>query len=214
MAIVAPAVTRETEEEYKRTIEYLHPFAERVHIDITDGEFAPTFTVGADRIWWPQEWTVDIHAMVARPSQYVDALIQLRPHLIIFHAEAQEDLLPIFQTVKQAGIKVGVALLKTTVPSTVKEYIEVADHVMIFSGKLGYYGGEASLMQLEKVRLVRNIHPEVEIGWDGGATVENVFSLAEGTVDVVNVGGEINNADNPEEAYHKMVSELSKRSVI
>lgn len=212
--VIAPTVLCETEEEYKATIERLSEFAKRVHIDLTDGQFAPTFTVGVNKLWWPQEWEVDIHAMVAQPSQYVPTLIQLKPHTIILHAEASEDLLPSIAAIKQAGIKVGVALLKTTVPTTVQEYIEQADHVLIFSGELGHYGGSASLMQLEKVRLVRNIHPEVEIGWDGGANVENAFSLSQGTVNVINVGGAINKSEDPATIYDQMVAEINKHSVI
>ena len=60
-------------------------------------------------------------------------------------------------------------------PNTVKDVISAVDHVLVFSGDLGHYGGKASLMQLEKVCLIRSIHPSVEVGWDGGATLENVF---------------------------------------
>lgn len=214
MAVIAPTMLCETEDDYKATVERLHAFAQRVHIDLTDGEFAPTFTVGVNQLWWPQEWVVDIHAMVAHPSQYVDALIQLHPSTVIFHAEAAEDLTPTIAKLKQAGIKAGVALLKPTVPSEVSNYIEIADHVLVFSGDLGHYGGTASLMQLEKVRLVRKIHPEVEVGWDGGANPENVFSLAQGTVDVINCGGAINKAADPAAAYKQMVDEINKHSVI
>lgn len=214
MAVIAPCITVETEDDYKATVERLHPFAQRVHIDLMDGEFAPTFSIGVNQIWWPQEWIVDIHAMVAHPSQYVDALIQLHPNSVIFHVEASEDLTPTIAKLKQAGIKAGVALLRPTVPSEVSNYIEIADHVLVFSGDLGHYGGTASLMQLEKVRLIRKIHPEVEVGWDGGANVENVFSLAQGTVDVINCGGAVNKAADPPAAYKQMVDEINKHSVI
>ena len=214
MAAIVPTILCETEDDYKATIERLHPFAQRVHIDLTDGEFAPTFTVGVNQIWWPQEWVVDIHAMVAHPSRYVDALIQMKPATVIFHVETGEDLAPIIAKLKQAGIKAGVALLKPTVPSTVQSYIESADHVLVFSGQLGYYGGTASLMQLEKVRLIRNIHPEVEVGWDGGANAENAFSLAQGGVDVINCGGAINKAADPAAAHKQLVDEINKHAVI
>lgn len=214
MSTIVPTILCETEDDYKATIERLHPFAQRVHIDLTDGEFAPTFTVGVNQIWWPQEWVVDIHAMVAHPSQYVDALIQMKPATVIFHVETGEDLTPIIAKLKQAGIKAGVALLKPTVPSTVQPYIESADHVLVFSGQLGYYGGTASLMQLEKVRLIRNIHPEVEVGWDGGANAENAFSLAQGGVDVINCGGAINKAADPAAAHKQLVDEINKHAVI
>lgn len=214
MTVLAPCITVETEVDYKANVELLHPFAERVHIDISDGEFSPVTLIGADKLWWPQEWVVDIHAMVARPSQYVQSLIELHPNTIIFHAEVSEDLLPIIAQIKQAGIRVGVALLRPTVPSTVSQYIEAADYVLIFSGDLGHYGGKASLMQLEKVRLVRNINAQVEIAWDGGANPENAFSLAQGGIDVVNVGGAISRVEDPAGAYRKMVSEINKHSVI
>jgi ribulose-phosphate 3-epimerase len=69
-------------------------------------------------------------------------------------------------------------------------------------------------MQLEKVRLIRMIHPEVEVGWDGGVNVENAFSLAQGTVDVLNVGGAINKASDPAAVYAQLESEMNKHSVI
>lgn len=214
MSTIAPALLAETADDYKAMVERIHPFAKRVHIDICDGEFAPTFTVGAAQVWWPQEWTVDIHAMVARPSEHLETLISLKPHLIIFHAETQEDIVPVLQHVKQFGIKAGVALLRSTVPSTVAPAIQAADHVMIFSGELGKYGGTASLMQLEKVRLIRMIRQDIEIGWDGGANVENAYSLSQGGVDVLNVGGAIAKADDPQAVYNALVAEINKHGVI
>jgi ribulose-phosphate 3-epimerase len=214
MSVIAPALLCENPDDYKALVERVHPFAERVHVDITDGEFAPTFTINAAQVWWPQEWTVDIHAMVARPSEHLETLIALKPNMIIFHVEVEEDILAILQHVKKFGIKAGIALLRPTVPSTVAPAIEAADHVMIFSGELGKYGGTASLMQLEKVRLIRNIRQDVEIGWDGGVNVENAYSLAQGGVDVLNVGGTLAKAQDPQSTYVTLVNEINKHGII
>lgn len=214
MTVIAPCITVETPEDYQASIERLSSFAERVHIDISDGEFAPRFLLSADQLRWPENWKVDIHAMVARPSEYLPTLLKLKPHLVVLHAEASEDIAPMLQKLKENGIKAGVALLKTTVPKTVAPLIELADHVMIFSGELGQYGGTASMMQLEKIRLVRMIHPEVEIGWDGGAKIENTFSLTQGGVDVINTGGAISQSGDPAATYKQMVAETTKNSVI
>ncbi|TAK34677.1 MAG: hypothetical protein EPO30_12125, partial [Lysobacteraceae bacterium] len=177
MATIVPCVTVSTPEDYKASLERIHTFATRIHIDISDGQFAPIELLAPNQIWWPQEWQIDIHAMVNQPSLYVPQLITLKPNMITLHAEAQEDILPWLQQIKQVGIRAGVALLRSTVPSDVAGLIEAADHVMIFSGELGKYGGSASMMQLEKVRLVKNINAGTEIGWDGGVSVENAFSL-------------------------------------
>ncbi len=214
MSTIAPAILAETPDDYKAQVERVHTFTERVHIDICDGEFAPTFTVGAAQVWWPQDWTVDIHAMVARPSEHLETLISLKPHMIIFHAETSEDIVPILEHVKKFEIKAGLALLKSTVPATVQPAIQAADHVMIFSGELGKYGGTASLMQLEKVRLIKNIKPDVEIGWDGGVNVENAYSLAQGGVDVLNVGATIANSQDPQTVYATLVNEINKHGII
>lgn len=214
MAVIAPAILTQTPEDYKAQLERIHTFATRVHIDLSDGSFAPSQTVAANQVWWPQQWQIDIHAMVAEPSKYLPTLIGLKPHMIIFHAEVKEDLVPIFQQVKQAGIKAGVALMRPTVPADIGGVLEAADHAMIFSGDLGKYGGTASLMQLEKVRLIKTINSGLEIGWDGGANVDNVFSLAQGGVDVINVGGALQKAADPQAAYQAIVNEVNKQGVI
>ncbi len=214
MSIIVPTIMAETVDQLREATEKFQTFARRVHIDISDGEFAPTFLLSEAQLFWPQGWEVDIHAMVARPSEHLGQLMQLKPSMIILHAETQEDILPHLATIKQAGIRAGVALLKTTVPATVEAAIKEADHVMIFSGELGKFGGTASMMQLEKIRLIKKIKPDAEIGWDGGVKMDNAYTLTQGGVDVLNVGGEITNSPNPAETYNELVKEINKHGVI
>ena len=214
MSVIVPTVMVETIDQLRESTTKLQPFARRVHIDISDGEFAPTFLLSEAQLFWPEGWEVDIHAMVARPSEHIAQLIQLKPSLVIFHAETQEDIVPHLAALKQAGIRAGVALLKTTVPASVAPAIQAADHVMIFSGDLGKFGGTASMMQLEKIRLIKKIKPDVEIGWDGGVKIENAYTLTQGGVEVLNVGGEIANATSPTDTYNELVKEINKHGVI
>ena len=213
--MIAPAILANTPEDYKAQIERLHGFAERVHIDVTDGEFAENLTVPETQIWWPKEWKVDIHMMVARPSEHLATIIKLNPNMVIFHGEVEEDLVPIFEKLKsETMIKPGIALLRSTVPQTVEPAILAAEHVLVFSGNLGEYGGKASMMQLEKIRLIKAINSNVEFGWDGGANLSNIFSLSQGGVDVINVGGAIANATDPAEVYKAMCTEISRKGTI
>ena len=69
-------------------------------------------------------------------------------------------------------------------------------------------------MQMEKIALVRNMKPEVEIGWDGGANINNVRALAHADLDVINVGSAISNAPNPAEAFQELVAEIDKNGVV
>lgn len=214
MAVIVPCVTVSTPEDYKSSLERIHTFATRFHVDISDSTFAPVTLLGPDQIWWPQEWEVDIHVMVAQPSLYLPQLIALKPHMITIHAEINEDLVALIQQIRTAGIRAGVALMRATVPSNISGALEVADHAMIFSGDLGKYGGVASLIQLEKIRLIKAINAGIEIGWDGGITIDNAFSLSQGGVDVLNVGGAIQKNADPMAAYNALVSEINKQGVI
>lgn len=215
MSVIAPAILAENADQYKQAVDKIQSFAKRVHVDISDGEFAPTFTIGLNEVWWPEGWQVDIHAMVARPAEHLQMLVQLKPSMVIFHAEADTEQLPsVLATLKQYGIKAGVSLLRPTVPSSVETIIQQADHVMVFTGDLGKYGGTANLMQLEKVRLIKQINPEAEIGWDGGVNVDNAYTLTQGGVNVLNVGGAIQKAMDASTAYQQLVDEINKQGVL
>lgn len=214
MSLVTPCITVENAEEYQQSIERLKPFAERVHIDISDGEFAPRKLIEPAGLVWPANWTVDIHAMVKRPRDYLQAIMMLRPHTVVLHAEADEDIGPLLKYIKDNGSRAGVALLKSTAVSTIENYIQAADHVMIFSGDLGHHGGKASMLQLEKVRQIKAVNPQVEIAWDGGVSVENAYTISHGGIDVLNAGGAINNAPDPQQAYEALVAEISRQGTL
>ena len=214
MSEIAPCITAETTDDYKAQVECIHAFAKRVHIDISDGEFTPNFLVSDSQVWWPEGCDADIHAMVQRPAEHIETLVGLKPNMIIVHAEAEGDIPALLQYIKKFDIKAGIALQRSTVPETVAAMIEAADHVMIFSGELGHFGGNASLMQLEKVRLIKNINNAVEIGWDGGVTIDNAYSLTQGGIDVLNARGAIQKAADPQAAYATLVQEINKHGVI
>lgn len=211
---IVPSILTDNKQDYRTQVEKINVFTRRVQIDVTDGKFAPTQTLDVTNVWWPKNWQADLHLMVTNPSENLDTVLKLNPSLCILHAEASEDLMPTFQALKDAGIKVGVALLPSTFPGNVKHYIEAADHVLIFAGQLGMQGSPADLMQMEKIALVRNMKPEVEIGWDGGANMSNVRALAHADLDVINVGSVIALADNPAEVFQELVAEIDKNGVV
>ncbi|MBQ9485188.1 hypothetical protein IJU85_03775 [Candidatus Saccharibacteria bacterium] len=211
---IVPTILVNNKKDFRTQVETINAFTRRVQIDITDGVFAPTETLDITNIWWPKGWETDLHLMVSRPSEQLETIFKLSPSLCIFHAETNENLLPVFEELKKHEIKTGVALLPSTYPGHVKSYIEAADHVLIFAGQLGAQGGQADLLQMEKIALVRNIKPELEIGWDGGANMTNIRALAHADVDVIDVGSALSTADNPAEMYAQLVAEIDKNGVV
>ena len=212
--IIAPTLLTSDPEEFTRAITLYPTFVKRMQIDVIDGSFVATTTIPDSAIAaLPQNIQVDMHLMVARPSEHMPHILRLKPHLCILHAEAAENLLPIFAQLKHAGIKTGVALMQRTYPGLVEQYIKAADHVLVFAGALGRNGGKADLLQVEKVKLVRKINPNAEIGWDGGVGKDNVRTLAHSNINVINVGSYILKADDPKAAYEELCTEAIQRGV-
>lgn len=211
---IVPAILSDNKVDYRTQIERINTFTRRVQIDVSDGVFAPTATLDITNVWWPRNWVADLHLMVAKPSDHLDTILKLNPSLCILHAEVQEDLMPIFDTLKKNRIKTGLALLPATFPGNIKQYIEAVDHVLIFAGTIGMQGSKADLMQTEKIPLVRAIKPDVEIGWDGGANLSNIRALAHVDLDVINVGSAIAKADNPAAMFQELVAEIDKSGVV
>ncbi len=210
MAVICPTVTALTVDDYGRQIDRIAGFAERIHVDLMDGVFAPTRSVNPIQSWWPKDIQTDIHLMFKKPLEHIETLVSLKPSMVIIHTEAEGDLIGFLDHLKKFGIKVGVALLAPTMPDDVTSLIEHADHVLIFSGDLGHFGGKVDPVLLEKAARIREINPSVELGWDGGANEETVEMLASGGIDVINVGGAIQRSENPEEAYATLVAKLPK----
>lgn len=211
---IVPTILTNNKQDFRAQVERVNVFTRRAQIDITDGVFATNPTLDITDIWWPNGWQTDLHLMVKNPSKYIETILKLRPSLVFFHAEVEENLLESFEILKQNGVKVGVALLQSTYPGAVKQYIEAADAVLIFAGQLGMQGGVANMLQTEKIALVRNIKSDVEIGWDGGANLSNIRALAHVDLDVINVGSALSMAEDPAAVYAEMVAEIDKSGVV
>lgn len=214
MAEIVPTILANDPEQYKKTVTTFQSFAKRVQIDISDGTFAPSTTLPLNNIYWPKEWQVDFHMMIVRPAEQLPLVLQMKPSLCIFHAECGADLLPLFDQLKSAGIKAGVALMKNTFPGSVRQYIEAADHVLIFAGEIGKQGSKADMLQTEKIPLVKEINPNCEVGWDGGANLKTVRAIFRAGSDVINVGSAISTASDPHAMYDALVADLDKRGVV
>ncbi|HEX7368375.1 MAG TPA: hypothetical protein VF261_01830 [Candidatus Saccharimonadales bacterium] len=199
---ICPTITADSAEEYRAQMERVEPFATRIHVDVADGRFAPRQLVNFDQIWWRGNRSIDLHVMYQRPLEHAEIILALQPRLVIVHAEAEGNFLNFSKHLRNNGIEVGVALLPRTPVETVKPALEYVDHVLIFSGNLGYQGGsEADLSLLSKVDQIRALKPTVEIGWDGGVNDQNIAQIAHAGVDVINTGSFVQRAEHPRDAY-------------
>ena len=206
MAIICPTVTSESIDTFKQQLLLVSSFANRIHLDIMDGDFAPTTSPMPDPSWIPKGKDIDVHVMHRNPSNVIEVLTALQPNLLIFHFESNIDIPKTAALLREKNIKTGVAVLPETSIDEVRYVLPHVQHVLIFGGHLGYHGGQADLSQLAKVDELLSCAPHVEISWDGGATIDNCAQITSAGVNVLNVGSGIHAATSPKNAYEQFVA--------
>lgn len=211
-ASIVPTIDAEDAGEYRRQVERVANFARRLHIDIADGVFTPKALISAEQVWWPGGVRADIHVMHRQPSKVLEVLAALEPQLVILHAEADGDFEAMADYLHRRHIEVGVALLADTPAELLTDALVLIDHVLVFSGALGRFGGNADLKLLDKVRWLKSQKPQLEIGWDGGVNPDNVLQLAAAGVEVLNTGGYIHKAADSHAAYATLEAALHPSS--
>lgn len=206
MSIICPTVTAYDIDTFNDQLSLVSGFAERIHIDLMDGELSPTKSPEISQLWLPEGLEVDIHAMYKRPDSILEQLIALKPNLIIIHAESDADIPLLASKLRVHNIKTGLAILPQTEVADIYSLLPHVQHALIFGGHLGYHGGTADLSQLHKATELKKMSRHIEIGWDGGANEQNVFEIAQKGVDVINVGSAIHKAENQKKAFEQLVS--------
>ena len=68
----------------------------------------------------------------------------------------------------------------------------------------GAGGSLADVALLTKVEQAKKMNPSIELAWDGGVNEDNVEEIANGGIGVINAGGYIHGAKDPEAAYAQL----------
>ncbi len=203
-ATICPTVTARSAAEYREQMERLADFATRVHIDIADEKFTGVKLTPIKDIWWPSGVKADIHVMYKDPMDHMEELLELQPQMVVVHAESDGNFKKFVSLLRVKRVRVGVALKPETPVDLIREALPSIDHVLVFSGHLGHFGGKANTHLLTKVLHLKKLKPSLEIGWDGGINDKNAPILVAGGVDVLNTGGFIQRADDPHAAYMQL----------
>ena len=176
--------------------------AQYVHIDVMDGLFVPSISMGlpviesirpvSDRIF-------DLHLMIQEPGRYIDAFAEAGADLITVHAEACTHLDRTIRQIKDKGIIAGVALNPAT-PLGVLDYIlEEVDMVLIMAVNPGLGGQKLIPRTLDKIRSLRAMSEKrglkTDIEVDGGVTLENVGAVLEAGANIIVAGSAVFTGD-------------------
>ncbi len=172
--------------------------ADYIHIDVMDGHFVPNITIGAPVVTSLRGWThlpLDAHLMIEQPDRYISQFASSGANIITVHVEACSHLHRTIHSIKELGIKAGVALNPATPLSSIEEIISHVDLVLIMSVNPGF-GGQIFIPEsLEKISRLRRMLDDkrlaIELEVDGGINIDNAPSIVEAGANVLAVGNSV-----------------------
>ena len=182
-----------------------------VHLDVMDGSFVPEITFGAKLIKDIRRntnITFDVHLMVERPEDKLDAFIEAGSDIITVHQESTIHLHRVLQRIKSAGIKCGVSIVPSTPVSMILPILDMVDLVLIMTVNPGYGGQKLIQSCLDKVVELRDIREKEDytylISVDGGVNLSTVQDVATAGADLAVTGSAFFLSEDKAEFVNKM----------
>ncbi len=172
----------------KTSVQYLH-------LDVMDNQFVPNYTFDEEKVKEIKKKTslmLDTHLMIQDPVEKIDRYIQTGSDFLCFHIEAASNPLVIIEKIKQASLKVGIAIKPKTKIDVLLPYLKVVDLILVMSVEPGF-GGQAFMEEvLEKTRKLKELktlyHYSYLIEMDGGINNENKNLIKNAGCDLIVVG--------------------------
>lgn len=176
--------------------------AQYLHIDVMDGAFVPSLSLGFPIIQSIRKLTdmvFDVHLMICDPDRYIAEFAAAGADIITVHAEACPHLNRTIAFIKEQGVKAGVVLNPAT-PLTELEYIlEDLDMVLLMTVNPGFGGQKyiesctRKIQDLRKLITDRGLHIDVEV--DGGIKLDNVKKVLDAGANVIVAGSAVFGGD-------------------
>ncbi len=121
--------------------------ADWIHIDVMDGRFVPTITLGpriVEAVRAATSLPVDVHLMILEPERYVADFIRAGADIVTVHAEVSPHLHRTLALIRELGAKAGAVLNPHTSEESVRHVLELLDVVLVMSVNPGF-GGQSFL---------------------------------------------------------------------
>ena len=173
--------------------------ADMIHVDVTDGHFAPNISLGPDTVRAIRKVTklpLDTHLMITSPEKFYEPFLSAGGDIITVHAEStsRSFLNKLSKEVHQKGKKVGLALKpSTSLPYWLGKKTNPFDVILVLSVNPGFPGQAFMPRVIPKVRKVARLADsgELDVEVDGGVDQENASVIVEAGASVLVAGASI-----------------------
>lgn len=174
--------------------------ADYLHLDVMDGHFVPNITFGHPVVKCLRNKMKDAffetHMMVSKPEQWIEPMADAGVNQYTFHIEPVEDVSFICRKVKEAGMKVGVALKPGTLVDVVEKYVDQVDLILVMTVEPGFGGQKFMETMMKKVEWLRRNFPTMDIEVDGGVGLSNIKACAKAGANMIVSGTAVTQSDD------------------
>ena len=186
--------------------------ADYLHLDVMDGHFVPNLTFGAPvvkclRKNLHSEVFFDMHMMVSKPEQWITDMANAGANQYVFHYEATTNPGECIRLVKEAGMKVGIAVKPKTDICLVEEFVEMVDLVFIMTVEPGFGGQKFMVDMMPKLEFLRKKFPHLELEVDGGVSPATVGLCFSAGANQIVCGSAITSSSDPAGVISKLKAE-------
>lgn len=121
--------------------------------------------------------------MVQKPQQWIESMADAGVDQYTYHIEpVLDDVNEINRKIREAGMRVGLAIKPGTDLEAVVKYIPNADMILIMTVEPGFGGQKFMADQMTKVKWLRDNYPTLDIEVDGGVGPETIHQCAKVTI--------------------------------
>jgi len=183
-----------------------------LHIDVMDGNFVPTISLGQPIIKEIRKHTklfLDVHLQIKNPDRHIDSFLEAGADLINVHVEECKHLDRTLDYIKQHGIKAAVALNPATPLCFIENVFKYLDMILIMTVNPGFGGQQfidGIVYKIQKLKAMINDYQNysgnrknIDIEVDGGINLETVPKVVAAGANVLVLGTAIYKASNPRE---------------
>lgn len=100
-------------------------------------------------------------------------------NLYTFHIESANEIPKTCRLIKEAGMQVGLALKPATGIEQVRQFIDLADVILIMTVEPGFGGQRFMDEMMPKVQWLRYNYPLLDIEVDGGVGLNTINACSE-----------------------------------